>query len=108
MGSPDWSADDIGDLTGSVALITGANSGIGYETASALAEHGAHVVLACRNPDKARQAYDVLENDLDRSSLEVLHLDLSDQYSVHRAAEQFLATHARLDLLINNAGVMGT
>jgi NAD(P)-dependent dehydrogenase (short-subunit alcohol dehydrogenase family) len=103
-----WGVDDIGDLTGAVALVTGANSGIGYETASVLAEHGAHVVLACRDLEKARRAYDTLESDLDRSSLEILHLDLSDLVSVRRAAEQFLAEHARLDLLINNAGVMGT
>ena len=103
-----WGVGDIGDLSGSVALVTGANSGIGYETAAALAEHGAHVVLACRNAEKARQAYDTLENDLERSSLEILPLDLSDLVSVQRAADRFLAEHARLDLLINNAGVMGT
>jgi NAD(P)-dependent dehydrogenase (short-subunit alcohol dehydrogenase family) len=108
VSRPTWSVDDIGDLTGTVALITGANSGIGYETALALADHGAHVVLACRNKDRARRAFDELENDLDRSSLELLALDLSDLVSVRRAAEQFLAEHARLDILINNAGVMGT
>jgi protochlorophyllide reductase len=108
MESKAWSTDDIGDRTGTVALITGANSGIGFETARALAEHGAHVVLACRNPEKARRAADELELDLDRSSLELLTLDLADLVSVRRAAEQFLAEHARLDLLINNAGVMGT
>jgi NAD(P)-dependent dehydrogenase (short-subunit alcohol dehydrogenase family) len=108
MAKSTWGTDDIGDLTGSVALVTGANSGIGYETAGALAEHGAHVVLACRDLEKARRAYDKLENDLDRSSMEILPLDLSDLVSVRRAAEQFLAEHARLDLLINNAGVMGT
>jgi NAD(P)-dependent dehydrogenase (short-subunit alcohol dehydrogenase family) len=106
-GAVPWGTEDIGDLTGRVALVTGANSGIGYETASALAEHGAHVVLACRDPERARRAYDKLENDLDRSSLEVLPLDLSDQASVRSAATSFLDTHARLDLLINNAGVMG-
>jgi len=108
MAAPRWSAKDIGDLTGAVALVTGANSGIGYETAKELAAHGAHVVLACRNPEKARRAFDELENDLDRSSLEILALDLSDLVSVRHAAEQFNAEHARLDMLINNAGVMGT
>jgi NAD(P)-dependent dehydrogenase (short-subunit alcohol dehydrogenase family) len=103
-----WSPDDIGDLTGRVALVTGANSGIGFETARALAEHGAHVVMACRDPEKARRAADELENDLDRSSLELLTLDLSDLVSVRHATAQFLAEHARLDLLINNAGVMAT
>ena len=108
MAKAGWGVDDIGELTGTVALVTGANSGIGYATAFGLAEHGAHVVLACRNPEKARRALDELENDLDRSSLELLALDLSDLSSVRRAAEQFMDGHARLDLLINNAGVMGT
>ncbi|HEY3843407.1 MAG TPA: oxidoreductase [Acidimicrobiales bacterium] len=108
MDSKEWNVGDIGDRTGTVALVTGANSGIGFETARALADHGAHVVLGCRNPAKARRAADELETDLDRSSIELLTLDLSDLASVRRAAEQFLAEHARLDLLINNAGVMGT
>jgi NAD(P)-dependent dehydrogenase (short-subunit alcohol dehydrogenase family) len=103
-----WTPDDIGDQTGRVALVTGANSGIGFATARALADRGAHVVLACRSPEKARRAADEMESDLDRSSIELLTLDLSDLVAVRRAAERFLAEHARLDLLINNAGVMGT
>jgi NAD(P)-dependent dehydrogenase (short-subunit alcohol dehydrogenase family) len=103
-----WSAADIGDLTGRVALVTGANSGIGYETAGALAGHGAHVILACRDDVKARRARDKLESELERSSLELLHLDLADLVSVHRAADEVRSTHARLDILVNNAGVMGT
>jgi NAD(P)-dependent dehydrogenase (short-subunit alcohol dehydrogenase family) len=107
-GADTWSAVDIGDLTGRVALVTGANSGIGYATARALAEHGARVIMACRDPEKARRARDKLESELERSSLELLHLDLADLVSVRRAADEVLAGHARLDLLINNAGVMGT
>jgi NAD(P)-dependent dehydrogenase (short-subunit alcohol dehydrogenase family) len=107
-GGATWSTGDIGDLTGRVALITGANSGIGYETARALADHGAHVIMACRNDEKARRARDKVESELDRSSLELLPLDLADLVSVRRAAAQVLAVHARLDILVNNAGVMGT
>jgi NAD(P)-dependent dehydrogenase (short-subunit alcohol dehydrogenase family) len=103
-----WSADDVGDLTGRVALVTGANSGIGYETARVLADHGAHVIMACRNHEKAARARDKLESQLSRSSLEVLDLDLADLGSVRAAAGHVLDQHARLDLLINNAGVMGT
>jgi protochlorophyllide reductase len=103
-----WSSADIGDQTGRIALVTGANSGIGYETARALAEHGAHVILACRDDEKARRARDKLESQLARSSLEVLHLDLADLVSVRMAAEEVLSGHARLDMLVNNAGVMGT
>jgi NAD(P)-dependent dehydrogenase (short-subunit alcohol dehydrogenase family) len=107
-GAATWSAADVGDLTGRVALVTGANSGIGYETARTLAEHGAHVILACRNPEKARRARDKMESQLERSSLELLDLDLADLASVRRAADAALTDHARLDLLVNNAGVMGT
>lgn len=110
--SDTWSAADVGDLTGRVALVTGANSGIGYETVRVLAEHGAHVIMACRNHEKAARARDKLESELtrtqlSRSSLELLDLDLADQASVHAAAAHVLDQHARLDLLINNAGVMG-
>jgi NAD(P)-dependent dehydrogenase (short-subunit alcohol dehydrogenase family) len=103
-----WSAADIGDLTGRVALVTGANSGIGYETALALAGHGAHVILACRDSERARRARDKMESELERSSLELVHLDLADLVSVRRAADAVRREHARLDLLVNNAGVMGT
>ncbi len=107
-GSATWGTDDMGDLTGRVTLVTGANSGIGYETAKALADHGAHVILACRDQEKARRARDKLESELDRSSLELLELDLADLVSVRRAAATVLSAHARLDVLVNNAGVMGT
>ena len=107
-GGDTWGSADIGDQTGRVALVTGANSGIGYETARALAEHGAHVILACRDEEKARRARDKMESELERSSLELVHLDLADLVSVRLAADRVLSGHARLDLLINNAGVMGT
>ncbi|HEY1652852.1 MAG TPA: oxidoreductase [Acidimicrobiales bacterium] len=103
-----WSTADVGDLTGRVALVTGANSGIGYETTRVLAEHGAHVIMGCRNQQKAARARDKLESQLRRSSLELLDLDLSDLASVRQAAGSVLDQHARLDLLVNNAGVMGT
>ena len=102
-----WSADDIGDQTGRVALVTGANSGIGYRTARALATRGAHVVLACRDAERARRTYDELDKDLDDCSVEILPLDLASLASVREAAAAFLHSHARLDLLVNNAGVMG-
>jgi NAD(P)-dependent dehydrogenase (short-subunit alcohol dehydrogenase family) len=103
-----WSAADAGDLTGRVALVTGANSGIGYETTRVLADHGAHVIMACRDREKAARARDKLESQLERSSLELVDLDLSDLASVRAAAERVVERHARLDLLVNNAGVMGS
>ena len=106
--SATWSAIDVGDLTGRVALVTGANSGIGYEVTRVLADHGAHVIMACRDAQRAARARDKLESQLVRSSLELLDLDLSDLGSIRAAAERALTQHARLDLLINNVGVMGT
>jgi NAD(P)-dependent dehydrogenase (short-subunit alcohol dehydrogenase family) len=107
-GGPTWGEADVGDLTGRVALVTGANSGIGYETVRALAGHGAHVIMACRDEERARRARDKLESELDRCSLELLHLDLADLVSVRRGADAVLAEHARLDIVVHNAGVMGT
>jgi NAD(P)-dependent dehydrogenase (short-subunit alcohol dehydrogenase family) len=103
-----WSAADIGALNGTVALVTGANSGIGFETAQALAAHGAHVVLACRNRQKAQRAAEAIRSDIAGASVAVLDLNLADLVSVRQAAQQFRAEHDRLDLLVNNAGVMGT
>ncbi len=101
-----WTTADIPDLTGKVAIVTGANSGIGYETAKALAEKGAAVVMACRNLEKAEAAASQIGRDAPGASLEIMRLDLADLASVRAFAEAFKAAHARLDLLINNAGVM--
>jgi NAD(P)-dependent dehydrogenase (short-subunit alcohol dehydrogenase family) len=103
-----WGPDDIGDLTGKTMIVTGANSGIGFETAVELAAHGAHVVLACRNPVKGQSAGDRIVGASPGASVEVLPLDLSSQESVRQAAARFTAEHGRLDVLVNNAGVMGT
>lgn len=100
-----WNIDSIPDQSGRVALVTGANSGIGLETARALAHRGAHVVLACRSQAKAVEAQRSIEAG-GKASLEILSLDLSSLAKVREAATQFRAKHARLDLLINNAGVM--
>ena len=101
-----WSEGDIPDLTGRVIMVTGANSGIGYEAARAFAQHGAHVVLACRNRTKADAAVASIVDVTTNPSLEVLDIDLADLDSVAGAAKQFVADHDRLDVLVNNAGLM--
>jgi NAD(P)-dependent dehydrogenase (short-subunit alcohol dehydrogenase family) len=103
-----WTADDIQDQTGRTAIVTGANSGIGFETAKELARHGAHVVMACRDPQKAQRAADVLVAEIPEVSLELMRLDLADLSSVRAFADAFLTSHQRLDLLVNNAGIMMT
>ena len=101
-----WTKENIPDQTGRIAIVTGANIGIGYETALALYEKGAHVVLACRDIEKAGTAAKEIQQSGGKGKTEVLHLDLSDLKSVKTAAETFKSKHTKLDLLINNAGVM--
>lgn len=85
--------------------MTGATSGLGYETALELLRHGADVLVAARNPEKAAQAAETLTQKAGRAPT-VLELDLADLASVQRAAEEVVKSYDRLDLLINNAGVM--
>ena len=102
-----WSTADIPDQSGRVAVVTGANGGLGLETARALAGAGAHVVMAARNQEKAASAVQNIRAGMPDASLEVVALDLGSQASVREAADQILAAHERIDLLVNNAGVMG-
>jgi len=106
MADARWTVEDMGDLSGKTAVVTGANTGLGYETARALAAHGAHVVIASRNADKAAAAEQSLITSLPDASFEVITLDLADLASVTAFATTFKNSHANLDLLINNAGIM--
>ncbi len=101
-----WTAADVPDQAGRTAVITGANSGIGFETARVLAEHGAAVVLACRDAGKAKDAAARIAVTAPQAAVTVVHLDLASLASVREAAEEIRASHDTLDLLINNAGLM--
>jgi NAD(P)-dependent dehydrogenase (short-subunit alcohol dehydrogenase family) len=103
-----WTAADIPDQTGRVAVITGANTGLGYETAAALADRGAHVVLAVRNVDKGKDAAARITAQSPHADVALQELDLTSLESVRAAAAQLRSAHDRIDLLINNAGVMWT
>ena len=102
-----WTAADIPDQAGRTAVVTGANGGLGLETARALAAAGAHVVMAVRNQDKGAQALADIRRGAPDASLEVVGLDLASQASVREAAERIVAAHEKIDILVNNAGVMG-
>src|ERR1700757_1078274 len=101
-----WTTADIPDQAGRTAVITGANTGLGYETAAALAAKGAHVVLAVRNLDKGKSAPDRIVAATPGASVAVQELDLSSLESVRAAADELRSRHDAIDLLINNAGVM--
>lgn len=101
-----WTADDLPDLSDKTILITGSNSGIGYEAALQFARVHANVILACRRPDSARAAADQIVKQFPGSSVEVLALDLSSLASIRAAADEFRSKHRKLDVLCNNAGVM--
>jgi NAD(P)-dependent dehydrogenase (short-subunit alcohol dehydrogenase family) len=101
-----WTTADIPDQEERLAVITGANSGVGYEAAKALAAKGAHVLLAVRSTERGDQAAAQIRRDHPNARLEVMQLDLADLRSVRRFAETFLKSYRSLPLLINNAAVM--
>jgi NAD(P)-dependent dehydrogenase (short-subunit alcohol dehydrogenase family) len=92
--------------TGRIAIVTGANTGLGYETALEFAKKEIKVILACRNETKAIDAMASIHKIAPKAQLEFIALDLMDLASVRTFAETFLANNNRLDLLINNAGIM--
>ena len=95
-------------LDGHTAVVTGANSGVGFYTALGLADRGVHVVMACRNMDKAASAKTRIESEVAGASLEVMEIDTASQASVKGFAEAYQKKYDKLDLLINNAGIMAT
>jgi protochlorophyllide reductase len=101
-----WTTTSIPDQDNRVAVVTGANSGLGYQTALALAMAGAKVILACRDLGKAETAQASIRALAPAAEVSVLPLDLADLASVARFADSFSSQHDRLDLLINNAGLM--
>lgn len=101
-----WTIENIPDQTGRTAIVTGANSGIGYEAAKALAGKGAHVILAVRSADKGQRALENIRANHPEASLEMMLLDLADLNSIGEFSNNYCQRNDKLDLLINNAGVM--
>ena len=103
-----WTAEKLPDQAGKIAIVTGANRGIGYATARALARKEATVILACRNLDKGEAAVWQIAQKCSEAKVKLWQLDLSDLASVRRFACDFISHYDRLDILINNAGIMRT
>ncbi|KAG0275389.1 hypothetical protein BGZ96_003820 [Linnemannia gamsii] len=108
-----YSYDKIPDLTGKIAIVTGANSGLGYATTVALAGHGARVFLACRSKERAQEAIENANAEIKAKylnaptpQLEFLELDLNDMTKSHRAAQEFLKKGLPLHILVNNSGIL--
>ena len=103
-----WTTNNIPDLSGKVMIVTGGNSGLGFWSVKAFAENGAEVVLACRSTGKGEKAKSEILNEVPGGKIEVAELDLADLESVRNFASDFQKKHTRLDVLLNNAGIMTT
>ena len=101
-----WARRNIPQLAGRLALVTGANSGLGWQAARTLAGKGATVVMACRNREQAERARRAILDEYPQARLELADLELADLASIRACAAGFRQRHARRDLLFNNAGVM--
>jgi NAD(P)-dependent dehydrogenase (short-subunit alcohol dehydrogenase family) len=104
--SSKWTDADVPDQSGRIAIVTGSNTGLGFDTARVLAEHGAKVVLAVRDTAKGEAAATRIRETSEGADVSVQPLDLGSLESVRAAADELKAAHPRIDLLINNAGVM--
>ncbi len=101
-----WTVENMPDLSGKIIIVTGANSGIGFDATRAFVQKGGHVVLASRNIQKAETAVSQIKTEIPNASTEIIPLNLADLTSIKNFATVFTSNHTQLDLLINNAGVM--
>ncbi|HAP64126.1 MAG TPA: short-chain dehydrogenase, partial [Cytophagales bacterium] len=103
-----WTTQDIADQSGKFIIITGANSGLGYASAKALAAKGAHVILAVRNLKKGQEAVDKILTSVPKAQLALMQCDVSDLDSVTQFVEAYTSQYDWVDVLMNNAGIMAT
>ena len=101
-----WTSNQMPDLTGKTAIVTGANSGLGFQATKKLAEHNAEVIMACRKEEKGSEAKEKIEEAIEEADLKVMQLDLASLDSISQFTEEFKEEYNDLDLLFNNAGVM--
>ncbi len=108
MKNGKWTIQDMPDQSGKVIIVTGANSGLGFETSKALAARSAQVVMACRNMRKGEEAAAAIRTAVPGASLDLMQLDLASLDSIEQFAQTFKTRYERLDVLVNNAGIMAT
>jgi NAD(P)-dependent dehydrogenase (short-subunit alcohol dehydrogenase family) len=103
-----WTEYDIPDLTGQVIVVTGANSGIGYEATRLFAKRNAEIVMACRSMEKAESAFDKIKQEIQDAKLVIIPLDLGSFSSIHHFSKELHKKYDQIDVLLNNAGIMMT
>lgn len=108
MSKQVWDKRNIPDLSGKVIIVTGGNSGLGYESVKAFAEKGAEVILASRSATRGEEARASLLKDVPEGKIDVMTLDMADLSSIKAFSQEFKKKHDRLDVLMNNAGIMTT
>ncbi|MBS0010228.1 MAG: SDR family NAD(P)-dependent oxidoreductase [Bacteroidales bacterium] len=108
MSKQGWNKRNIPDLSGKVIIVTGGNSGLGYESVKAFAEKGAEVILASRSASRGEEARASILKDLPEAKIEMMTLDMADLESVKAFSQEFKKKYYRLDVLMNNAGIMST
>jgi NAD(P)-dependent dehydrogenase (short-subunit alcohol dehydrogenase family) len=101
-----WTKNNIPDQSGKTIIVTGGNTGLGYEAVRLLSKNNAEVILAARNLHKGNDAKSRIVNEFPAANIKVMRLDLGDLQSVHKFCAKFNREHKRLDVLLNNAGVM--
>jgi NAD(P)-dependent dehydrogenase (short-subunit alcohol dehydrogenase family) len=106
MATNNWTITDIPDLTGKTVIVTGGNSGLGFESVKAFALKGAQVIMACRSVTKGEETKKQLVKFLPLADITVMELDLTELKSIRSFAAKFKQNHSRLDVLLNNAGIM--
>ena len=103
-----WNLENVKDLKGKNIIVTGANTGLGFETAQALAKKGANVIMACRSQKRAQEAKDKILSKYPEAKIDIILLDLGNLSKVKKFVDDYKAKYKTLDILINNAGVMTT
>lgn len=106
--STKWTEENLPDLTGKTIIITGANSGTGFAATKFMSAKGATIIMACRNPDKAREALQSIKNEIPGAKLDFMQLNLGILASINQFSETFKEKYSSLDILINNAGMAQT
>jgi NAD(P)-dependent dehydrogenase (short-subunit alcohol dehydrogenase family) len=106
MSDLNWSLKNIPDLTGKTIIVTGGNSGLGFEAVKAYASKNARVIMACRSVSKAEKARETIMNEIPKAEIILMELDLADLQSIRNFTSKFKQNHSHLDILLNNAGIM--